>query len=368
MYHTLTVKLSAHEYPILIGQNLLEQAANLLPESILGKKVFIVSDENVAHHHLPLLENSLKNKGVDYEVFRIPPGEHSKSFSRYESLTTAILEKGVERRTALIALGGGVVGDLAGFCAATLMRGIPFIQIPTTLLSQVDSSVGGKTGINTVVGKNLIGAFYQPKAVIADTSTLKTLPLRELKAGYAEIVKAGLIGDSTLFEWCENHGLALLEGDEKKQAEAIEKACSFKVKIVQNDEREEKSQNGRALLNLGHTFGHALEAEMGYNGQLLHGEAVAIGTVMAFELSVLKGFCPPEDLARVKAHFALTGLPTSLKAIPAHLSADKLLKHMQHDKKMQEGRISFVLVKGIGKAFTCRTTTPEEVLKILTNY
>jgi shikimate kinase/3-dehydroquinate synthase len=265
------VNLSASPYEVLIGQGLVARAGRYLAQVLPQKRAVIVTDQTVAGLHLPTLSMALAEAGFDLRQVVVAAGEASKSLSVFGQVTDALLEEGVERRTAVIALGGGVVGDLAGFAAATVLRGLPFVQIPTTLLAQVDSSVGGKTGINTVYGKNLLGAFHQPRIVLADTATLATLPRRELQAGYAEIVKAGLIGSEAFFEWCEVNGAALLNGASDLQAEAIAKACAFKASIVTDDEREEKIEGGRALLNLGHTFAHALEAECGYSDGLLHG-------------------------------------------------------------------------------------------------
>jgi shikimate kinase/3-dehydroquinate synthase len=295
----------------------------------------------------------------------IRPGEASKSLASYARVTDALLEAGVERRTAVVALGGGVVGDLAGFAAATVLRGLPFVQVPTTLLAQVDSSVGGKTGINTAYGKNLLGAFHQPHMVLADTAALATLPRRELRAGYAEIVKAGLIGDAAFFAWCEANGPALLAGDAQLQAEAVERACAFKARVVGADEREVQAQDGRALLNLGHSFGHAIEAEYGYSGEVLHGEAVSLGMVLAFSLSAKLGYCARDDLHRVQAHLAATGLPTELGALRRRFSAAGLIAHMQTDKKMRDGRLAFVLARGIGDAFTSRDVPEGAVAAVL---
>lgn len=364
----LDVKLKGGvHYNIHIGPHILNQATSFLGKHALRKRAFIITDENVARLHLAPLTEHLAAHGIQAETFVIPAGENSKSFSQFEKLTTDILSKGIERKTSLIALGGGVVGDLTGFCASTLLRGIPFIQIPTTLLSQIDSSVGGKTGINTKVGKNLVGTFYQPKTVIADTATLATLPLRELKAGYAEIVKAGLIGDSALFDWCEHYGAKVLKGDETLLMDAVEKACRFKIDVVQADEREEKNSGGRALLNLGHTFGHALEAEFGYDGRLLHGEAVSIGMVLAFRLSVQMGLCPSVDLSRLTAHLSATELPYTLSALPFRPNPERLIAHMQHDKKLKDGKIAFVLARGIGQAFTCNEVNTRDLLTLLTD-
>jgi len=276
-----------------------------------------------------------------------------------------LLDARVERRTAVIALGGGVVGDLAGFAAATALRGLPFVQVPTTLLSQVDSSVGGKTGVNTRHGKNLAGAFYQPRMVLADTSTLGTLPPRELRAGYAEIAKAGLIGDAAFFAWCERYGAGVVGGDAEAQAEAIRRACAFKAGVVGDDEREEKPNDGRALLNLGHTFGHALEADVGYTGGLLHGEGVAIGLGLAFRLSARLGYCSAADAERVIAHVSAVGLPAELAMLNRRFSAATLIGHMRRDKKVQDGALRFVLARGIGQAFTATDVPEEAVMDLL---
>jgi shikimate kinase/3-dehydroquinate synthase len=279
-------------------------------------------------------------------------------------VVSGLLDAGVERRTSVIALGGGVVGDLAGFAAAATLRGLPFVQIPTTLLAQVDSSVGGKTGINVAQGKNLVGAFHQPIMVLADTAALATLPRRELLAGYAEIAKAGLIGDAGFFAWCEAHGAALVGGDRAVQAEAVFRACAFKAQVVGDDERESKAANGRALLNLGHTFGHALEAELGY-GAILHGEAVAIGLGLAFRLSARLGFCTEADAARVVGHVAAMGLPAELHQLNRRFSASRLAGLMKRDKKVRDGRLHFVLARGIGQAFTHSDVPAEAVLELL---
>jgi shikimate kinase/3-dehydroquinate synthase len=295
----------------------------------------------------------------------VPQGEASKSLAMFGHVTDSLLEAGVERRTAVIALGGGVVGDLAGFAAATTLRGLPFVQVPTTLLAQVDSSIGGKTGINTEFGKNLLGAFHQPRIVLADTAALATLPRRELQAGYAEIMKAGLIGDAAFFGWCEANGAALLNGDRALQAEAVARACAFKAAVVTDDEREEKASDGRALLNLGHTFAHALEAEYGYGGALLHGEAVALGLGLAFALSEKLGACPPGLADRVMSHIAACGMAAQLRQLNRRFSAARLVSHMQRDKKMRDGKLAFVLARDIGQAFTSGDVPPEAVLAVL---
>ncbi len=360
------VALSHDGYEVVIGSGLVARAGALLAPVLPQKRAVVVTDETVAALHLPALLAALAETGIDASPIVVPPGEASKSLSGYGRLAEAMLALGVERRTAVIAFGGGVVGDLAGFAAATVLRGLPLVQIPTTLLAQVDSSVGGKTGINTVAGKNLLGAFHQPVAVLADTDMLRTLPLRELRAGYAEIVKAGLIGDPALFGWCESNGSALLAGDPAVQAEAVRRACAFKAAVVGADEREQMP-DGRALLNLGHTFGHALEAEMGYDGSLLHGEAVGIGLGLAFRLSVRLGLCPDADAERVELHLRRMGMKAGIGECGRKVAADALVAHMRRDKKMRDGRLAFVLVHGIGQAFTSTEVAPEAVLALLTD-
>lgn len=363
---TLPIKLSNTQYNVMIGPNLLEQAGSLLTPILSQKKVFIISDETVAALYLQTLTNSLELSQIEYETILIPPGENTKSIKYYEQVTNALLEKNIERKTPVIALGGGVTGDLSGFAAASVLRGVPFIQIPTTLLSQVDSSVGGKTGINTPTGKNLLGAFYQPQIVIADTQTLNTLPPRELLAGYAEIVKAGLINEPDFFAWCEKNGTKILSKDHHYLDEAVERACAFKARVIKNDEFEQNS-NGRNLLNLGHSLGHTLEAELGYDGRILHGEAVALGCCLIFKLCTRMGICPQEDTDRVLRHFKSVGLPTSIKDISTELKALNLLKHLQHDKKIKNGKILFVLVNGIGKSFTSQDVNENDLHKLLTD-
>ncbi len=361
----LTVALSSTEYDVVVGDGLLSRAGALLAPVIPQKRAVVVTDETVAALHLPALLDGLAQTGITAKTIVVPPGEASKSMDSYARVVAALLDAGVERRTTVIALGGGVVGDLAGFAAATTLRGLPFVQVPTTLLSQVDSSVGGKTGINTVHGKNLVGAFHQPRMVLADTGTLGTLPVRELRAGYAEIVKAGLIGDAAFFDWCERHGAALAAGDRDLQAEAVLRACAFKAAVVGDDEREEASSDGRALLNLGHTFGHALEAEVGYGGGLLHGEAVAVGLGLAFRLSAGLGLCDPEDAVRVAEHLQAVGLPSEPGMLNRRFSAGRLVAHMRRDKKMRDGVLHFVLVRGVGQAFTSSEVPEGVVVELL---
>jgi shikimate kinase/3-dehydroquinate synthase len=360
----LPVRLASTAYDVVIGDGLLARAGALLAPVLPQKRAVVITDTTVEALHAATLLDGLAQTGFDTTVLAVPPGEQSKSMASFTALMDRLLDTGVERRTAVIALGGGVVGDLAGFAAATALRGLPFVQVPTTLLAQVDSSVGGKTGINTARGKNLMGAFHQPRMVIADTGTLGTLPPREKRAGYAEIVKAGLIGDADFYAWCEQHGAAIVGADREAQAEAVLRACAFKAAMVGTDEREERPSDGRALLNLGHTFGHALEAELGY-GAILHGEAVAIGLGLAFRLSARLGLCDPADAERVVAHVAAVGLPAELGMLNRRFSAARLLAHMRRDKKMRDGRLHFVLVRAIGDAFTSADVPPDAVIEVL---
>jgi shikimate kinase/3-dehydroquinate synthase len=361
----LSVALPSTTYDVIIGENLLSRAGAFLAPRLPQKRAVVVTDDTVARLHLATLLDGLKETAIAASHIVVPAGETSKNVDSYIDLVGQLLEARVERRTAVIALGGGVVGDLAGFAAATTLRGLPFVQVPTTLLAQVDSSVGGKTGINSRWGKNLIGAFHQPRMVLADTGTLATLPPRELRAGYAEIVKAGLIGEPAFFEWCERHGADVVSGHADAQAEAIRRACAFKAAVVGDDEREEKANDGRALLNLGHTFGHALEAEYGYTGGLLHGEGVAVGLGLAFRLSARLGHCPPDDAERVITHLTETGLPAELSMLNRRFSAATLISHMRRDKKVRDGALKFVLTRGIGQAFTSSDVPEEAVTSLL---
>lgn len=346
---SVTVELGDRSYEIRAGSGLLAAAGEQLAPLLRHKSTIIVTDTTVAKLYLEPLEASLNDAGIATQAIVIDPGEQAKEFPSLQRLIEDILDAGVERQTTLIALGGGVVGDLTGFAASILLRGIDFVQIPTTLLSQVDSSVGGKTGINTRHGKNLVGAFYQPRMVIADIDTLDTLPQREFLAGYAEIVKYGLINDPGFFHWLEEHADTMCKGDHAQRLEAVVTCCKAKAAIVSADERE---TGPRALLNLGHTFGHALEAETGFGAKLLHGEAVAIGIGLAFALSVQLGLCPAADAGRVHGHLRALGLPTLETVMGANeWNAQRLIERMHHDKKMQDGKVTFVLVRGIGQAF-----------------
>jgi 3-dehydroquinate synthase len=345
----LRVDLAERSYDILVGDDLLNQAGRYMAPVLRQKRVLIVTDDTVAGLHLATLERALTDAGLTFEAVVLPPGEPTKDFGHLGALCEHLLKLGVERGSTLVALGGGVIGDITGFAAAILLRGIDLVQIPTTLLAQVDSSVGGKTGINTPQGKNLVGSFYQPRLVLADTGALSTLPRRQVLAGYAEVAKYGMIGDAAFFAWLEGHGNAVIDGDLAARRHAVYTSCAAKAAIVGADERE---GGVRALLNLGHTFGHALEAETGYGDELLHGEAVAIGMVMAFDLSVRLGLCPAEDAARVRRHLAAVGLPTGLDTDSGRLwNPASLLAHMRRDKKVKDGRVTFVLARGIGQAF-----------------
>ena len=361
----LAVALSSASYDVVVGDGLLARAGALLAPVIPQKRAIVVTDTTVAALHLPALLDGLAQTGIATQQIVVAPGEASKSMASYARVVDSLLDAAVERRTTVIALGGGVVGDLAGFAAATTLRGLPFIQVPTTLLAQVDSSVGGKTGVNTAHGKNLVGAFHQPRLVLADTGTLGTLNGRELRAGYAEVVKAGLIGDAAFFVWCEQNGAALTGGDRDIQAEAILRACAFKAAVVGDDEREERPADGRALLNLGHTFGHALEAEVGYGGALLHGEAVAVGLGLAFRLSAQLGLCAPGDATRIADHLNAVGLPSEPGMLNRRFSASRLIANMRRDKKMRDGALHFVLARGIGQAFTSADVPAAAVLDLL---
>ncbi len=359
------VGLAERSYDILIASGLLASAGTLTAPYCDGQQAVIVTDETVAGLYLEPLMQALEESGISHRAVTVPPGEASKDFATFEQVSEDVLAGGLERGDLIVALGGGVVGDLAGFVASVLLRGIDFIQIPTTLLAQVDSSVGGKTAINSRHGKNLIGLFHQPRLVIVDTDTLDTLPYRELLAGYAEMVKYGLLGDADFFAWLEQHGKALLGGDTAARAHAIRICCEAKARLVAEDERE---AGVRALLNLGHTFGHALEAETGYGAGLLHGEAVALGMMLAFDLSVRMGRCPAEDAKRLRAHLAGTGLPTSISDTPVTdpaNAADRLIGHMRRDKKVSGGKLTFVLADGIGRATVTQDVALDDVRAVL---
>lgn len=359
----LRLDLGDRSYDIAVGDGTLKSAGTAILNAAGPGKCWVVTDETVAATYLAPLEGSLREAGLAFQTIVLPPGEGSKNFATVENVVNTVLDGAPERSSTMIALGGGVIGDLTGFAASIILRGINFVQIPTTLLAQVDSSVGGKTGINTRHGKNLAGAFYQPKLVIADTGVLDTLPRRELVAGYAEVVKYGLIRDVGFFDWLEQNGAAVLDGDGEARAYAVRASCAAKAAVVAEDERE----NGvRALLNFGHTFGHALEAETGFGAELLHGEAVAIGMIMALELSATLDLCPAADIDRVRQHYAATGLPMTVpKAQNRRWEPATLIRHMGHDKKVQDGKVTFILARGIGKAFVARDVDLGDVERLL---
>lgn len=361
---SLRVELGGRSYSIIIGSGLLGQAGRLIAPALSRPSVIVVSDETVAALYLHGLVEAFAAAGIAAASVVLPAGEGTKDFAHLEMLCDRLLAAGAERNTALIALGGGVIGDITGFAAGILLRGLDFIQVPTTLLAQVDSAVGGKTGINTARGKNLVGLFHQPRLVLADIDTLATLDPRQRRAGYAEVVKYGLIGDPIFFAWLERHGRGVCAGEQDACRRAVRTSCLAKAAIVAEDERE---AGRRALLNLGHTFGHALEAEAGYGDALLHGEAMAIGMAMAFALSARLGLCSPQTAERVRAHLRAAGLPGTLEDLsprPAW-AAETLLAHMRHDKKVRDGKLRFILARGIGAAFVCDTVEGADVLSVL---
>ncbi|WP_404714349.1 3-dehydroquinate synthase [Sphingomonas sp. MMS24-J13] len=355
------VGLGRRSYPILIEAGLLDRAATHLAGMARRKRLVVVTDENVAAAQLPRFAAGLGD--IVIEPIILPPGEATKSWSVLEQLSDRLLDLGVERSDHIVALGGGVIGDLVGFAASILKRGCGFIQVPTTLLAQVDSSVGGKTAINTRAGKNLIGAFHQPDLVLIDPTTLDTLPHREVAAGYAEVVKYGLIDDPDFFAWCEANGPALLAGDAAARTHAIAYSVSAKARVVAEDERE--TTGTRALLNLGHTFGHSLEAETGFSDTLLHGEAVACGMALAFRFSAAQGLCPDQDATRVGYHLARSGLPTTLAEAHAIAPGARLVEHMAHDKKMEGGKLPFLLARGIGETYLAKDVSLAAVEQFL---
>ena len=357
------VALGARSYDIPIEQGALDRAGDLLGPYARNGRLVVVTDSHVATAQLPRLDASLRAVGIMAEPIILPPGEQTKSWRHLEQLLDALLALEIERGDHVVALGGGVIGDLVGFAASILKRGCRFIQVPTTLLAQVDSSVGGKTAINTQAGKNLVGSFYQPALVLIDPSTLDSLPSRETRAGYAEVVKYGLIDDPAFFAWCEAHADDLLAGNPDARTYAIERSVRAKAAIVADDERETSGR--RALLNLGHTFGHALEADTGFSDTLLHGEGVAAGMALAFRYSARLGLCPQADADRVTGHLRSVGLPYDLAT--AHVTADgaALVGHMLHDKKMAAGTLPFLLARGIGQTFLSKDVALDDVAAFL---
>lgn len=363
MRETVNVALPGRAYDVVIGPGLLQEAgAEIAP--LLGRtRVTVISDENVGALHMESLRAGLAVQGIAMEALVLPPGEGTKSWENLTRCVEWLLTQKVERRDVVIAFGGGVIGDLVGFAAAILRRGVRFVQIPTSLLAQVDSSVGGKTGINTHHGKNLVGAFHQPALVLADTALLDTLTPRDFLAGYGEVVKYGLLGDAGFFDWLEAQGPGLARGDGAARVAAVRRAVQMKADIVIRDETE---QGDRALLNLGHTFCHALEAATGYGTRLMHGEGVAIGCALAFELSARLGLCAQEDPSRVCAHLKAMGMKTDLADIDGDLpGAEGLLDLMGQDKKVVDGQLRFILARGIGDAFVTGDVPRDVVLKLL---
>jgi 3-dehydroquinate synthase len=356
---TVNVALGDRAYDIAIGRGLLATLGERINKLRPGCKVAIITDEMVARHHLAAAEASLASAGIGVSSIKVPAGESSKSFRHFERVCDSLIAAKIERDDIIIALGGGVVGDLGGFAASVVRRGVDYVQVPTTLLAQVDSSVGGKTAINARQGKNLIGAFYQPILVVADTALLDTLPEREFRAGYAEVVKYGLLGDADFFEWLDANWRDLFAGGPARE-HAIAVSCRAKAALVARDERE---TGDRMLLNLGHTFGHAFEAAAGFSDKLLHGEAVALGMSLAFEFSVRHGLISKHDADRVIAHLAATGLPTHVKAVAGGNwpGVDAMMDLISQDKKVKRGQLTFILVRRIGQAFVCRDVEADEV-------
>ena len=369
MSEIITVGLGERAYDIHVGGGMLAHAGELLKPFVSkvgsGGVVPVVTDSHVAELHLPRLMDVLRKAEIDARAIVMPPGEVSKSFAGLEKLSGALLDMEIDRKGLVIALGGGVIGDLTGFAAGVLKRGVAFAQIPTTLLAQVDSSVGGKTAINAAQGKNLIGLFHQPRIVIADTTLLATLPRRELLAGYAEVVKYGALGDAEFFYWLETNAAKALAGEDDAIVKAVAHSCRMKAEIVARDERE---TGDRALLNLGHTFGHALEAATGFSDRLIHGEGVAIGMALAFQLSVKLDLCPGQDAQRFVRHLKAVGLPTAISDIAGtRPGAMELIRHMAHDKKVTDGKLTFILLRGLGQAFVIRDVPLDAVRDVLSS-
>ncbi len=357
------VPLAGRAYDILIGRGALALAGDRLAGLAPGGAIGVVSDTNVAPLHAEVLRQSLDAAGLRSTLTIVPPGESTKSWARFAEICDALIGHKIERKDIVLALGGGVVGDLTGFAAASIRRGVGFVQVPTTLLAQVDSSVGGKTGINSTHGKNLVGAFYQPQLVICDTALLDTLPLREMRAGYAEVVKYGLIDQPDFFDWCEANWADVYAGGPSREY-AVAVSCRAKAAVVLRDEHE---HGDRALLNLGHTFAHALERLTGYDGsRLVHGEAVAIGMALAFRFSQRLGLCSGQDALRVAGHLAAAGLPTTLAEVPGGCgTAAQLVEAMSQDKKVVRGALTFILARGIGQSFIAKGIAAHDVQAFL---
>lgn len=359
----IRVDIAGRPYDVRVGTGLLRDLAAQCGARLRKRQVPIVTDTNVHAAWGPTVEASLRDAGLEPCWRILPPGEHTKSWDELGATVNWLLALGVERGDHIIALGGGVIGDLTGFCAAVLKRGCHFIQVPTTLLAQVDSSVGGKTAINTPAGKNLVGAFHQPALVLADLAALDTLPARELRAGYAEVVKYGLIDDPAFFAWCETSGAAMIAGDRLLREYAVAHSVAAKARIVAQDEFETTGQ--RALLNLGHTFGHALEAQTGFSDRLLHGEAVALGMVLAAHYSASQGLMPQAEADRIGRHIGAVGLPASLRDLGLNCDGATLVHHMAHDKKMDAGTLPFLLLRGIGQTYLDKQVSLDDVARFL---
>jgi len=358
----VNVALAERSYEIVIGRGQLASLGLRIAALRPGAKAAVVTDETVARHHLAAAEAALAAAGIASTSVAVPPGESSKSFTMLQRVCEALIAARVERADLVVALGGGVIGDLAGFSAAVVRRGLDYVQVPTTLLAQVDSSVGGKTAIDSSHGKNLVGAFHQPVLVVADTALLDTLPEREFRAGYAEVAKYGLLGDAAFFAWLEANWRDVFAGGGARE-HAIAVSCRMKAAIVGRDERE---TGERALLNLGHTFGHAFEAAAGFSGRLLHGEAIALGMVLAFAFSAKRGLLPHSEAERVARHLAVVGLPTHASAVPGGApSADRLMELIAQDKKVKRGKLTFILVRGIGASFIAPDVDAAEVRAFL---
>lgn len=356
------VALGARSYEVRVGPGLIDRAGAEIAPFLARCRAAVITDDTVAALHLPRLVAALESKGIAVACLSLPPGESTKGWPQFTRCVEWLLEQKIERRDMVIAFGGGVIGDLVGFAAAVLRRGVRFVQIPTTLLAQVDSSVGGKTGINTAQGKNLVGAFHQPSLVLADIGVLDSLPRRDFLAGYGEVVKYGLLGDAAFFDWLEGAGPTLASTSDDLQ-KAVRRSVEMKAGIVERDETEEGE---RALLNLGHTFCHALEKATGYSDRLLHGEGVAIGCALAFELSQRLGLCAQEAPSRVRAHLRAMGMKVDLADIPGDLpGAAELLRLMGQDKKVVDGRLRFILARGIGSSFVAEDVPPDLVIGLL---
>jgi 3-dehydroquinate synthase len=363
MTRTVAVGLGTRSYEVLVGPGLLDAAGTRIAPFLKRKRLAVVSDETVWALHGQRLTASLEGAGLAVTPVIVPPGEQTKSFEGLADVIDRLLALELDRGDVIVAFGGGVVGDLTGFAAAIYKRGVDFVQIPTTLLAQVDSSVGGKTAIDTARGKNLVGAFHQPRLVLADLDVLATLPDREMRAGYAEVIKYGLLGDFAFFEWLEAHGGEVLAREPAALTAAVARSVEMKAEIVAEDETE---QGRRALLNLGHTFGHALEAEMGFGDALLHGEAVAAGQALAFRFSAAQGLCPSQDATRAAAALSSAGLPTCLSDVDrAPFDADHLVRHMAQDKKAEGGSLTFILARSIGDAFVAKDVDAGAVREFL---